>query len=81
MSKYRSKFYFKAKYISDEFPCYFEQDILVADDKKRIGYIFLFQDGQEFDMMHDDDYEFIERLDKKVEDWQEYYEQNKTSHL
>ena len=68
----RSAFYFKAKYIGEEFENEVGNEVLVADDKERIGYVILFENGLEFNNMHDDDIEDYEDLITPVDDWHEY---------
>lgn len=71
----RSAFYFKAIYVGDEFVSEYGNEVLVADDKENIGYVLLFQDGSEFNNMHDDDIANYEDLEVKVNSWQEYRQQ------
>jgi len=47
-------------------------EVLVADDKERIGYVIIFENGLEFNNMHDDDVEDYEDLTTPVDDWNEY---------
>lgn len=68
----RSAFYFKAIYVGEEFENKIDEEVLVADDKERIGYVILFQDGSEFNNMHDDDIEDYEDLITPVDDWLDY---------
>lgn len=68
----RSAFYFKAIYVGEEFEEEIGNEVLVADDKENIGYVILFQDGSEFNGMHDDDISDYEDLITPVDDWHEY---------